>query len=93
VSNFHDAEGIETRINDWCLILLSSAQDQSTYRRVIMGILLRVLFAGVVFGIGWKLGGYLFDTVSQSQEIQNLPANLKATWTGRSGPDETLPKS
>lgn len=53
-----------------------------------MGPLLRLLFSGVVFGIGWKLGGYLFDTVSQSQEIQNFPADLKATWTGRSGPGE-----
>ena len=53
-----------------------------------MGPVLRLLFSGVVLGIGWKLGGYLFDTVSQSQEIQNFPADLKATWTGRSGPDE-----
>jgi hypothetical protein len=57
-----------------------------------MGIVLRLLFTGVVFGIGWKLGGYLIDTVSQSQGIQNFPADLRATWTGRSGPDEATPK-
>ena len=58
-----------------------------------MGIVLRLLFCGAVFGVGWKLGGYLFDTVSQSEEVQNLPADIKATWTGRSGPDETLSRS
>jgi len=53
-----------------------------------MGPVLRLLLSGMVLGIGWKLGGYLFDTISQSQDIQNFPADLKATWTGRSGPDE-----
>jgi len=57
-----------------------------------MGHVLRLLFSGVVLGIGWKLGEYLYDTVSQSQDIQDFPADLKATWTGRSGPDEATPE-
>ena len=53
-----------------------------------MGPLVRLLLSGVVLGIGWKIGVYLFDAVAQSEDVQNFPANLKATWTGRSGPDE-----